>query len=379
MHVTIRAGSAPSWSPSSGTEAMAQSGSADRTVGFEAHILGASGFGGAELMRLLVLHPHCVGIHAYTRGGETHIAQLHPHLAGAADVAMRTFGDWSALETGARPVLFAALPHGEFARLYADRSDSFATLTATRGLVILDLSGDFRLAAPADFERDYGYPHPCAAALGTFEYGLSEWLPQRLHAAMRIANPGCFATALQLGLLPLADLGVGDVFAAAATGSSGSGAKPGEGTHHPLRARDFRAYKMLAHQHEGEVLRTLRAENWKGELIFVPQSAPMVRGIFASLSCVLPDHVGATELAEAIRARYDGCRFIRIVKGSPRVAAVAGSNFADIGYAVNGRKACVMVAIDNLVKGMAGQAVQNLNLALGLAEDSGLRQAPLMP
>jgi N-acetyl-gamma-glutamyl-phosphate reductase len=148
---------------------------------------------------------------------------------------------------------------------------------------------------------------------------------------------------------------------------------PSETTHHPTRANDFRAYKMLAHQHMAEVSQLLeRAGQDSLEVSFVPHSAPMVRGILVTAQFLLPPGNTVTQLKSAIRKTYDGAPFVRIVQGSPRVAAVASSNFADIGFAVNGRQAAILVAIDNLGKGMAGQAVQNMNLALGFEETEGL-------
>jgi N-acetyl-gamma-glutamyl-phosphate reductase len=161
----------------------------------------------------------------------------------------------------------------------------------------------------------------------------------------------------------------------AATGSSGSGAPPSDTTHHPTRANDFRAYKVLSHQHEAEVLRTLAAAGWEAPLSFVPQSAPMVRGIFATAQFPLPMGIEVGALRAHYESYYQDRFFVRIVDGSPRVAATTGSAFADIGVAARHRHGAVMVALDNLGKGMAAQAVQNLNLALGLPEWTGLKAA----
>jgi N-acetyl-gamma-glutamyl-phosphate/LysW-gamma-L-alpha-aminoadipyl-6-phosphate reductase len=165
----------------------------------------------------------------------------------------------------------------------------------------------------------------------------------------------------------------------AATGSSGSGVSPSETTHHPSRAHDFRAYKVLVHQHEAEVLRTLAAEGWEAPFSFVPQSAPMVRGIFATAQFPLPAGVDAPALRGHFEAFYRDRFFVRIVDGSPRVAATTGSAFADIGVTARHGHAAVMVALDNLGKGMAAQAVQNLNLAMGWPEWTGLKVAGTYP
>jgi N-acetyl-gamma-glutamyl-phosphate reductase len=200
-----------------------------------------------------------------------------------------------------------------------------------------------------------------------------------MKGARRIANPGCFATALQLALLPLAQWQPAFVAVTAATGSSGSGAAPSDTTHHPTRANDFRAYKVLGHQHEAEVLRTLATAGWEAPLSFVPQSAPMVRGIFATAQFPLPAGLDEAGLHAHYEAFYRDRFFVRMVEGSPRVAATTGSAFADIGVAARNSHAAVMVALDNLGKGMAAQAVQNLNLALGLPEWTGLKGAATFP
>jgi N-acetyl-gamma-glutamyl-phosphate reductase len=257
-------------------------------------------------------------------------------------------------------VLFAALPHGELAKLWPDLQAEWNRLGLTERLTVIDLSADFRLD-PA------------------WVYGLVDWQPERMKGARRIANPGCFATALQLALLPLADWKPAFVAVTAATGSSGSGAAPSDTTHHPTRATDFRAYKMLGHQHEAEVLRTLATAGWEAPLSFVPQSAPMVRGIFATAQFPLPTGVDAAALRAHFEAFYRGRFFVRIVDGSPRVAATTGSAFADLGVAARHGSGAVMVALDNLGKGMAAQAVQNLNLAMGLPEWTGLRTAGAYP
>ncbi|MBK7292549.1 MAG: N-acetyl-gamma-glutamyl-phosphate reductase [Holophagaceae bacterium] len=320
-------------------------------------ILGASGYGGGELLRWLSNHPAVASIRGTARShaGKPFHAQ-HPHLRGLVEGTFEAAPDWAALAQSEAPVLFAALPHGEFAKQWTDYQTEWDRLGLVDKLTIIDLSADFRLD-PA------------------WIYGLVDWQPERMRGARRIANPGCFATALQLALLPLAEWQPAFVALTAATGSSGSGAAPSDTTHHPTRANDFRAYKMLGHQHEAEVLRTLATAGWEVPLSFVPQSAPMVRGIFATAQFPLPEGVDEATLRAHYEAYYRDRFFVRIVEGSPRVAATTGSAFADIGVAARNGHGAVMVALDNLGKGMATQAVQNLNLALGLPEWAGLKAA----
>jgi N-acetyl-gamma-glutamyl-phosphate reductase len=320
-------------------------------------ILGASGYGGGELLRWLSVHPAVKSVRgtARTHAGKPFHAQ-HPNLRGLVDGAFEAAPDWTSLADSAFPVVFSALPHGELARLWPEFQAEWTRLGLADKLTVIDLSTDFRLD-PA------------------WVYGLVDWKPERMKGATRIANPGCFATALQLALLPLAEWKPAFVAVTAATGSSGSGGAASETTHHPTRATDFRAYKMLSHQHEAEVLRTLASEGWEAPLSFVPQSAPMVRGIFATAQFPLPAGIEPSALRARYEDFYKGRFFVRVVDGSPRVAATTGSAFADIGVAARHGHGAVMVALDNLGKGMAAQAVQNLNLALGLPEWTGLRVA----
>jgi N-acetyl-gamma-glutamyl-phosphate reductase len=324
-------------------------------------ILGASGYGGGELLRWLSNHPAVASIRGTARShaGKPFHAQ-HPHLRGLVEGTFEAAPDWAALAQSEAPVLFAALPHGEFAKQWTDYQTEWDRLGLADKLTIIDLSADFRLD-PA------------------WVYGLVDWQPERMRGARRIANPGCFATALQLALLPLAEWQPAFVALTAATGSSGSGAAPSDTTHHPTRANDFRAYKVLGHQHEAEVLRTLAGAGWEAPLSFVPQSAPLVRGIFATAQFPVPAGVDTAALKARVEAFYEGRFFVRVVDGTPRVAATTGSAFADLAVAAKGIHGVVMVALDNLGKGMAAQAVQNLNLALGLPEWTGLKAASTFP
>lgn len=324
-------------------------------------ILGASGYGGGELLRWLSNHPSVTSLRGTARShaGKPFHAQ-HPNLRGLVEGIFEAAPDWAALAQSPNPVLFSALPHGEFAKLLPEFEAAWAGLGLADRLTIIDLSNDFRLD-PA------------------WTYGLVDWKPERMAGARRIANPGCFATALQLALLPMAQWQPAFVAVTAATGSSGSGAAPSDTTHHPTRANDFRAYKVLSHQHEAEVLRTLASAGWEAPLSFVPQSAPMVRGIFATAQFPLPAGMDTAALKAHFEAFYRNRFFVRIVDGSPRVAATTGSAFADLAVAARHGHGAVMVALDNLGKGMAAQAVQNLNLALGLPEWTGLRAAGGFP
>ncbi|MCA1798758.1 MAG: N-acetyl-gamma-glutamyl-phosphate reductase [Xanthomonadaceae bacterium] len=358
-------------------------------MSIRACILGATGYGGGELLRLLAQHPELDALDGLSRSrGGTAFGSVHPHLNGVVAGAFSEAPDWRALAAAERPVLFAALPHGEFAKQWPALWDEIGAAGLHERLAVIDLSGDFRLQSAKAFARHYGHAHPCPEWLGKFRYGLPELNESRPEgrsytgaSPTLIANPGCFATAIQLALLPLARLpDPGFIAVSGVTGSSGSGATPSDTTHHPTRAHDFRAYKVAGHQHFGEVEQMFALAGAGTRTVsFVPHSAPLVRGIFVTAQFALPKGIDAAALRDAYKSCYAEAPFVRIVDGSPRVAAVVGSNFCDLSVTVRDGHAIVLAALDNLVKGMAGQAVQNMNLALGLDEATGLRQAALYP
>jgi N-acetyl-gamma-glutamyl-phosphate reductase len=217
-----------------------------------------------------------------------------------------------------------------------------------------------------------------------FVYGLTELFRERVSSARFVANPGCFATGAILALAPLASAGgvAGDVVVNGVTGSSGSGAEPRAGTHHPERDGDFRAYRVLSHQHVPEIEMALRAAGARSpRLAMVPHSAPLVRGIFTT-ACHFPaEPIPAARLSEIYAAFAASEPFLRMRETTPRLATVRGTNFCDLAVAASpdGRRVVVMSAIDNLVKGMAGQAVQNLNLMFGRPETEGLGFSGMHP
>ena len=346
------------------------------------YILGGSGYGGGELLRLLSRHPRIGVIRAVSRkqAGQP-FWKAHPNLRGVVSGDFDAAPEWSALAAAEHPVVFSAMPHFELAQQWPALEAAWQDAGIAERVTLIDLSGDFRLDDVVAFERAYGKTHPYPQGLGRFTYGLPEWRRQALAGATRIASPGCFATAVQLALLPFAGMqDLGFIAVSAATGSSGSGAARGEGTHHPTRAQDFRAYKVLAHQHEAEITRLLDAEQTSGYALgFVPHSAPMVRGIFATVQFQARS-LDKAALTARIESAFEGAPFVRLLGDEPpRVGAVAGSNFCDIGWQLRGGTVAVMSALDNLVKGMAGQAIQDMNLALGFPETEGLLDAGTYP
>lgn len=340
-------------------------------------ILGATGYGGGELLRLLLQHPAIDRVDAVSRSSAgLPFSAAHPNLRGATAGVFSDAPDWSALAASDSPVLFAALPHGEFAKQWPTLHADAQRAGVTDRLCVMDLSGDFRLRDAAAYERAYASSHPCPEWLGAFSYGLPELggKPGRL-----VANPGCFATAVQLALAPLRDLpDPGFIAVTGVTGSSGSGATPSATTHHPARAHDFRAYKVTGHQHLAEVDQ-LFAPTGARNIGFVAHSAPLVRGIFVTAQFALPPSVNPETLRAAYEKLYAAAPFVRIVEDSPRLAAVVGSNYCDLACVVVDGRVVVTAALDNLVKGMAGQAIQNMNRVLSLDEAAGLGQVALYP
>jgi N-acetyl-gamma-glutamyl-phosphate reductase common form len=324
-------------------------------------VVGASGYVGGELVRLLLAHPHAelVAATANEAAGKA-LDEVHPGMRGVG-LTLGELGDVRDSD-----VLFLALPNGEtmkaIDRLPGDRT-------------IVDTSADFRLRDEAEYTSFYKSTHACFDRVADFTYGLPELFRSRIREANHIAAPGCFATAAILSLYPL----VGEALAEFAvvngvTGSSGSGVKPKEKAHHPFRAESFFAYETFSHRHVPEIRQALRdATGNEVDLLFQPHSGPFARGIFATAVARLRREVSKEEIAEIYGRYYDGERFVRFANGSPNVKWVRGTNFCDLSVASDGRTAVVMVAIDNLMKGAASQAVQAFNVKYGFPEDAGLR------
>lgn len=345
-------------------------------------ILGASGYGAAELLRLFTQHPavQVVAVTSQSQVGET-LTRVHPHLQGFYDVTISESIDAQRLLEGRHAVVFSTLPHGASAVAIDRLWHELGGDGVGERLRVIDLSGDLRLR---DL-RQHAQMYPDTPALperrAAFVYGLPELLREQVRTARCVANPGCLASAAILAAAPLTGAEfAGPVIIDAKTGSSGSGRQLKETTHHPTRHADFRAYKPLAHQHEPEIRQALGDPN--GERIdvrFVAQSMDTARGIFVTVHLTQPEPEPAVTLARRYREFYSESPFIRVRDGSPTLQDVVGSNFCDIGVAARGRQVVVMAALDNLVKGMAGTAIQNMNLMCGLPETTGLWTPSVRP
>jgi N-acetyl-gamma-glutamyl-phosphate reductase common form len=339
---------------------------ANRNSKLRVAIFGGSGYGGSELLRILLLHPE-VEIKLVTaneHAGKA-VSDVHKNLLGLTDLQFTKAPDESE-DLSDFDCLFLALPHGQAMEIAPRLPQS---------LKLIDLSGDFRLRDASVFAEHYGRDHTAMKVQSQFVYGLTETNREAIKTAQWVANPGCFATATLLGLAPLVANGLLScrVIVDAKTGSSGSGAKPAANTHHPQRSNSFYAYKPFTHQHVPEIEQELRAVGeWNNELVFMTHSLPVARGIFASIYTETKHELTGAETRALFAEFYAGSFFVRLVDGSPDINWVKATNFCDIGFAARGRQLVVFTAIDNLVKGAAGQAVQNMNLMFGLDEKTGL-------
>jgi N-acetyl-gamma-glutamyl-phosphate reductase common form len=329
-------------------------------------ILGGSGYGGSELLRILLQHPNAEIelVTANEHAGKA-VAEVHRNLYGLTQLQFSKAPDQLESLTDF-DCLFLALPHGQAMEI-APR--------LPQPVKVIDLSGDFRLRDANVFAQHYGRGHTAIDAQSQFVYGLTETNREVIKTARCVANPGCFATATLLGLAPLVanNLLSCRVIVDAKTGSSGSGAKAAANTHHPQRSNSFYAYKPFTHQHVPEIEQELKSlGEWTNELIFMTHSLPVSRGIFASIYTETKGGLSAMEARALFANFYRDSFFVRLVEGSPDINWVKTTNFCDIGFAARGPQLVIFTAIDNLVKGAAGQAVQNMNLMFGLDETTGL-------
>ncbi len=329
-------------------------------------ILGGSGYGGSELLRILLFHPRVeiVFVTANEQAGKA-VSEVHRNLNGLTDLVFRA-APANMSELPEVDCIFLALPHGQAMEIIPNLPSHVKAI---------DLSGDFRLRDENSFQKHYGRSHTAMRSQSEFVYGLTETNRDEVRTARLIANPGCFATGTLLGLAPLVANGLinGRVIVDAKTGSSGSGAKAAANTHHPQRMNSFYAYKPFTHQHVPEIEQELaHVGDWQSELVFMTHSLPVARGIFASIYTETKEEISEERLHSLFADYYKDSFFVRLVKGSPDINSVKTTNFCDIGFAVRGHQVVVFSAIDNLVKGAAGQAVQNMNLMFGLDEKTGL-------
>jgi [amino group carrier protein]-6-phospho-L-2-aminoadipate/5-phospho-L-glutamate reductase len=343
-------------------------------------VVGAAGYVGGELLRLLLAHPEVGDLLATSRSkAGVPVGEVHPALAPLTEVRFSGAAPGEAARDA--DVVFLALEHGESSRV---AEELFA---AGPGLVV-DLAADFRVSDLELYARYYGQ-HAAPALVPRFTYALADVLGPALRGKTALAAPGCFATAAELALYPLARTGVELTPALfGITGSSGSGVHAKPTTHHPARANNLFAYSVLTHRHEAEILQRWR--EWTASPTararLMTHSGPFVRGIYLTLHVDLAAPGGvpgakAGDLKALFQEAYQGRPFVRLLDQPPELTHAVGTNYAlmHVAQSPDGRDAQVMVAIDNLIKGAGGQAIQAMNLALGLEEETGLRFAGMFP
>jgi N-acetyl-gamma-glutamyl-phosphate/LysW-gamma-L-alpha-aminoadipyl-6-phosphate reductase len=343
-------------------------------------VIGGAGYVAGELLRLLLQHPEvteCV-VSSRSQAGKP-IGEVHPALASLTNA--RFSGATAKEAARGQDVVFLALEHGASSTVAGEIFD------AGPGLVV-DLAADFRVQDLRLYERYYG-PHAAPDLVSRFRYGLADVVGRELRGARAIAVPGCFATAAQLALYPLAQTSLEvtpSLFGV--TGSSGAGNQPKATTHHPHRAHNLFAYSVLGHRHEAEILQSWR--QWVGRsdaaARLMAHSGPFVRGIYLTLHAYLPGRTGKDRAQEAgvgdwFRKAYQGRPFIRLLEAPPELTHAVGTNYALLHAteSTDGGEVQVSLALDNLVKGAGGQAIQAMNLALGFDECAGLLATGIFP
>jgi len=338
-------------------------------------VVGATGYVGYELVRLLLRHPRVEASTIFLRNGLAGIRsldELYPQLRGAGRPGRFDCLPFSikAVSDNGADLVFLATP--------AEVSAELAPPLVAAGLRVVDLSGAFRFHSPDVFSRWYGLPAAPEPLLKEAVYGLPELYRPSLGAAQLVANPGCYATSIILGLRPLVEAGwinrSRGIVCDAKSGVSGAGKQPKAETHFVEVNENLRAYGLFTHRHTPEIVEHLGLG--PGELVFIPHLLPVERGILSTLCVWLGSHHALEEIEALYRRFYSGCELVRIWAAGqlPELQHVARTNFCDIGFALDSSGECLVIVscLDNLGKGAAGQAIQNMNEMLGFAPAEGL-------
>jgi len=345
-------------------------------------IIGGTGYVGSELLRLLLLHPQVEVTTVTSRqtAGE-YIFNTHPNLRGITQLKFVPL-DTTELSKNC-DLVFTATPHGGSVNLIPKLLEA--------GLKVIDMSADFRLKNPTDYDKWYGWTHTHPELLKEAAYGLPELHRQEIKNAQLIACPGCMATATILALAPFVKAGLIEtnrIVADIKIGSSGGGSKPTVTSHHPERFSGVRPYKVAEHRHIAEVEQELNAlTSEKVTVAFTPHAVNMVRGILATVHVFPKNPLALKDVWKTLRGQYEGEPFIRFVKYQkgayqlPDPKVTVGTNFCDLGFELDPRanRLVLFSAIDNMVKGASGQGVQCLNILMGLDETTGLKSTGFHP
>ena len=345
-------------------------------------VVGASGYVGGELLRLLVVHPkvEIALVTSRQRAGE-YVHRVHPSLKGFIDIS------FSPLDIGKLAdkcdIVFTAVPHGSAVQIVKDLFD--------RGVKIIDLSADFRLKDPSKYVKWYGWEHPFPELLSKSTYGIPELHREEIKSSQIVSSPGCMAVTSILALSPLIKnnlIETDRIVVDSKIGSSGGGAQEGSGTHHAMRYGVIRPYKPANHRHTGEIEQELSilAHN-KVKVSMSPHAVNLVRGILTTNHVFMREFVSEIDLWKYYRDSYKNEPFIRLIKDKkglykfPDPKFVVGSNFCDVGFDLDedNRRIVALSASDNLMKGAAGSALQIMNIMSGFSEVDGLWYTPLTP
>ncbi len=335
-------------------------------------IVGGSGFVGGELLRILLSHPE-INVKQVTseRYAGRYLKSVHPHLRGRTNLKFSNASEMECVD-----LVFLALPHGESSR----RIGYFEEVSER----IIDLSADFRLGSNEEYVQWYGFEHPREELLDRFAYGIAEINREQIRNSRFVSSAGCNATASILSLYPLAKEGmISDVLIDAKVGTSEGGRKSSEASHHPVRSGSIRSYRPVMHRHIAEIERYLGLSGVK----FSSTSFDFVRGVLVTVHASLTDNMNERDLWRLYRKYYSSEPFIRFINDKrsifryPDPKLVAGTNYFDLGFAVDDHSDRVVIlgALDNLMKGAAGQAVQAMNLMLGFEETMGLEFHGIFP
>ncbi len=342
---------------------------------FKVGIVGATGYTGSELIRLLSRHPDVTidVITSESRAGEK-VSDVLPQFSELADMKFEAIKD---IDNYNLDILFLALPHKVSMKYIAEKG--------VKDHKIIDLSGDFRFQRKEVYEEWYKTPHLAPKYMANAAYGLPELFRSNIRKASLVANPGCYPTSAILALAPLLKNKIiksRDIIVNSASGVTGAGAKAKESTHFPDVFGNFSAYGLHTHRHTPEIETSLkRYTGTKTQVTFTPHLLPVDRGILTTTYSTPSKPIDSELLSIAFDSFYKKEHFVRVVDTPSSIKNVRGSNFADVyaSYDERTNKIITVSAIDNLVKGAAGQAVQNMNIMLNLIEKSGLKQYPLCP
>jgi LysW-gamma-L-alpha-aminoadipyl-6-phosphate/LysW-L-glutamyl-5-phosphate reductase len=342
-------------------------------------IVGGSGYAGGELLRLLLGHPEVEVTQVTSRSlAKKFVTSVHPNMRKRTTLKFIHPDDLQPVD-----VLFLCVPHGSA----ADKASLYSSLAT----VVIDLSADFRLNSNDDYKEWYGWEHPDLEMLGKAVYGMPELNREQIAHASYIASPGCMSTASILALLPMMQSGLVDpampVVVEAKTGSSGGGGEANPSTHHPERSGVIRSFKPTGHRHSAEIIQAFAGNGHSPNIAFSATGVEAVRGILATGHVFTKEPVTDKDIWQVYRAVYKEEPFIRIVKEasgihrSPEPKILSGTNYCDVGFEVDAHSNRVVVtaALDNLVKGASGQAVQSMNIRCGFDETAGLEFMGLHP